>query len=267
MRSRFDLSGTRVLLTGATGGIGHEIARVLHGRGARLMLSGRRLDVLEPLASELGAQAVAADLSSPEEVSRLADEAGDAEVLVANAAVPASGPALDFSVEQIDAVLATNLRAPIVLARLIGERMRQRGRGRIVFVGSLAGLVASPAGSLYSATKFGLRGFATGMRQDLHGSGVGVSIVEPGFVDEAGMFAGSGVKLPRGMGTVSPRAVADAVVTAVERDRAEIVVAPLGLSLGARIGSVAPGLAGIAQRFPGAQRTAAAMTAGQRHMW
>ena len=93
----------------------------------------------------------------------------------------------------------------------------------LVFVSSLAGKAASVGSSLYSATKFGLRGFAAGLREDLHGSGVGVTVVFPGFVAEAGMFADSGVGLPRWVGTRTPDQVAAAVVRGIEhgprRDR------------------------------------------------
>ena len=91
------VSGARVLLTGATGGIGHALARALHGGGAQLLLTGRRLDVLKPLADELGARAIAADLSVRDDVERLAVEAADVDILIANAALPASGHLLDLS--------------------------------------------------------------------------------------------------------------------------------------------------------------------------
>ena len=87
--------------------------------------------------------------------------------------------------------------------------------------------------SLYSATKFGLRGFAAGLRQDVHGRGVEVTVVFPGFVSDAGMFADSGVALPRWVGTRTPDQVAAAVVKGIEEGRAEMDVAPLGLRAGA----------------------------------
>ncbi len=265
MTAPFVLDGARVLLTGATGGLGHEIARAVHGRGATLVLSGRRADVLEPLARELSAVSIAADLAQPGDVDRLLDQAGEVDVFIANAALPASGPVLDFSPDQLDRALAVNLRAPVAMARVLGERMLERRRGSIVFIGSLSGIAASPGGGVYSATKFGLRGFALGFRQDLHGTGVGVSIVEPGFVHDAGMFAESGADLPALARTVSPRRVAEGVVAAIERDRGEVMVAPLELRIGATIGSVAPGLSEVVQRLGGAQQTARAMAAGQRH--
>src|SRR4051794_35095261 len=175
-----ELRGSSVLLTGATGGIGHAIARHLHGAGASLVLTGRRADVLEPLAAEVGGRAVAVDLSDRAAVERLAADAGDVDVLVANAAVPASGAVMEYEIDQIDRALDVNLRAPIVLSRLLGERMVARGRGHIVLVSSLAGKSGQPLSGLYSATKFGLRGFGQGLRGDLAPDGVGVSVVFPG---------------------------------------------------------------------------------------
>ena len=122
-------------------------------------------------------------------------------MLVANAALPASGELDDLALEQIDRILEVNLRAPIALARALTPLMIDRGHGHMVFLSSLSGKVASPASSLYSATKFGLRGFALGARADLRPHGIGVSVVLPGFIRDAGMFSDSGTVLPRGVGT------------------------------------------------------------------
>src|SRR4051794_23768136 len=259
-----DLIGRRVLLTGATGGLGHAIARALVARGAHLLLSGRRAEVLEPLAAEAGGRALAADLSDPEAVDVLVAEAGDVDVLVANAAVPASGPVLEYTIEQIDRALTVNLRAPMVLARRLAEPMVARGSGHLVFVSSLSGKAASLGSGIYSATKFGLRGFALGLREDLHGTGVGVSTVFPGFIRGAGMFAESGARLPRFAGTRTPEDVAAAVLHAIERGTAEIDVAPLSIRLGAALGGVVPAPILAVQRRLGANRVSAEMAAGQR---
>src|SRR5678815_381047 len=114
-----ELRGATVLLTGATGGIGHAIARAMHREGAKLLLTGRRTDVLGPLAAETGGRAIACDLSVAAEVDRLAAECADVDVLIANAALPASGLLTSFSVQELDAALDVNLRAPIVLTRLL----------------------------------------------------------------------------------------------------------------------------------------------------
>lgn len=253
----------RVLITGATGGIGQAIARAFAARGATLVLSGRRTNLLEPLGQELGAEVVAADLAFPSEVARLVEAAGPADVVVANAALPASGVLTDLSQSQIDTMLEVNLRAPIALARAFAPGMVQRGRGQLVFIGSLAGKAASPAASIYNATKFGLRGFALGAREDLRTSGVGVSVVLPGFVSDAGMFADSGAKLPPGVGTRTPEQVAAAVLDAVERNRAEVVVAPLAVRLGSDVASIAPELSARAQRLLGGARVSRAISSGQ----
>jgi short-subunit dehydrogenase len=178
----------------------------------------------------------------------LAAECADVDVLVSNAGLPGTGQLTSFSVEQLDRALAVNLRAPMVLARELAVRMVARRSGHLVFMSSLAGKVGPPRGSVYSATKFGLRGFAQSLREDLRPSGVGVSAIFPGFVRDAGMFHDTGTKLPPGLGTVSPDAVAEAVVRAVERNRGEIVVAPVSLRAGAIAAGLAPDLAAAVSR-------------------
>lgn len=253
------IAGATALLTGATGGIGQAVARDLHARGAQLILTGRRTDVLEPLAAELGARSLAGDLSDAGDTQRLLDEAGRVDILIANAALPGSGSLESFSVEQIDRALDVNLRAPIVMARVLAPTMAQRGEGHLLFVSSLSGKAPSPQSTLYNATKFGLRGFALALRAELHGSGVGASVVCPGFIREAGMFAEAGVKLPRGVGTRSPEDVARAVAGAIEHNRAEVDVAPLSLRAGAAFANLAPGIAASVTRRTGGDDIATAL--------
>ena len=246
-----NVAGRTVLLTGATGGLGQAIARRLHGAGAQLVLTGRRGEVLDELAAEIGALTVAVDLADPVAVDGLAEACAQVDVLVANAGLPGSGHLLSFDVEEIDRALAVNLRAPMVLGRRLAEKMVERHSGHLVFMSSLAGKAAPPGSSVYSATKFGLRGFALSLREDLRASGVGVSVVMPGFVRDAGMFADSGAKLPAGAGTVTPEAVADAVVRAIERNRGEIDVAPVAMRVGTAFASVAPEVAATVIRASG----------------
>jgi short-subunit dehydrogenase len=257
------ISGSTVLLTGATGGIGHALARELRGRGAELILTGRRTDVLEPLAAELQARSLAVDLSDRAALDGLVAEAGEVEILVANAALPASGSLESFSVQEIDRVLDVNLRAPIVLARALAPAMSQRGHGHLLFVSSLAGKFASPLASLYNATKFGLRGFALAQRAELRAAGVGVSVVCPGFIRDAGMFADADVKLPTGVGTRSPQDVARAVAQAIERNRGEVDVAPLPMRAGAIFGGIVPEVAAAVTRKSGGDEIAVSIAAGQ----
>jgi short-subunit dehydrogenase len=260
------LQDSTVLLTGATGGIGQAIARALDERGARLILTARRTEQLEQIAADLGGRprVLPADLTNAGDAVELAERAGPVDVLVANAALPASGSIDDFSTVEIDRAIDVNLRAPIQLTWALLPGMTERGRGHLLFVSSLSGKIASVGSSLYSATKFGLRGFASGLRQDLDGTGVGVTVVFPGFVSGAGMFADAGVKLPRGVGTRSPEQVAAAVVRGIEEGRAEIDVAPLGLRAGALASALAPVTTAKLQRRLGSAKVSAALAEGQR---
>jgi len=259
-----EISGSTVLLTGATGGIGHAIARTLSERGADLIITGRRVELLEPLAAELGARSLAVDLADRAEVERLARDAGEVDILVANAALPASGTLESFSIEELDRALDVNLRAPLVLAHELLPAMLERRRGHVVFMSSLAGKATSPGTALYSASKFGLRGFAGSLRADLHGSGVGVSTVLPGFIRDAGMFADADVELPAGVGTRTPQDVADGVVKAIAQNRGEVEVAPLQLRASTIFANLAPELAQRVARKVGSEQVARDMAAGQR---
>ncbi len=247
------ISGARVLLTGATGGLGQAIAHRVHARGGELALVGRRVDVLERLSLELGGAATfAVDLNDRDAVERLAADAADTDILIANAGIPAAGRLESFTAEQLDRTLDVNLRAPIALAHALLPALLERRRGHLVFISSIAGKTAVPGNPLYHATKYGLRGFAAAMRTDLHDDGIGVSCIFPGFIRDAGIFAESEVKLPPGVGTRSPDDVARAVVQAIERDRGEVDVASVAQRGGAAISALAPDVAaGVVRRLGG----------------
>ncbi len=239
------VAGKSALLTGATGGLGRQIASALAQRGATLILSARSAEALEQLAGELpgdGHTTLPADLAQAGSATKLATDAGDFDILIANAGVRGAGPLTDYSDEQIEAAIRVNLESPVRMARAVMERFSERGSGHMVFIASLAGKAASPRSALYNATKFGLRGFAMGLRSDLAPAGVGVSLVSPGFVREAGMFAKSGSKPPPGLGTTTPDRVAAAVVRAIEANKLEISVAPIQQRVGAHLALASPGL-------------------------
>jgi short-subunit dehydrogenase len=244
-----ELAGKAVLLTGATGGIGQAIAEAFAKEGAKLVVTGRRAGELEALAERVSGRALVADLSDRGDVSRLLAEAGEVDVLVANAALPGSGALDSYDAEQVDRALEVNLRAPIAMAHALVPKMVTRRSGAIVFISSLSGLAATARSSLYNATKFGIRGFALALHEELHGTGVGVSVVLPGFVSDAGMFADTGLQPPPGFGTKTPQEVALATVRAAQTNAGEVLVAPVLDKVGAKIGGLAPNLAGRLHRL------------------
>ena len=258
------LDGARVLLTGATGGLGQAIARGLAERGATLTLSGRRADVLAPLAVEVGGRVIVSDLSEADAPARLLAETGEVDVLVANAGLPGSGGLDSFTPEEIDRALDVNLRAPIVLTRLLLEGWSARGTGHAVYISSIAGKVGTAGGSLYSATKFGLRGFTQGMRDEMHGSPIGMSVINPGFIRDAGMFADSGAKLPKFVGSNTPEDVAAAVVRCIREDKGDVDVAPAFIRFSAKLNALAPELVATMSRKLGGSAVSQQIAEGQR---
>ena len=235
-----DLTGRTALVTGASGGLGQAIARRLSAEGTSLVLSGRREAELSTLASEVGGEVVVADLADRDDLDRLCGRLDDVDVLVANAGLgdPDDQP---YTPELVDHVLDVNLRAPMLLSTAFADARAGRP-GHIVLVGSLQGLVALPQYRLYSATKFGLRGFALSLRPDLAEVGIGVTHLAPGFIRDAGMFAESGIDLPPGVRTRSPDDVGDLVVKAIVENRAEVFVSPPELRAASTLGGLTPGL-------------------------
>jgi short-subunit dehydrogenase len=245
-----EISGARVLLTGATGGLGRGIARALDQSGAHLILSGRKQEALEALAAELSsADALAADLAKRDEVDALPGRAGVVDILVHNAGLPGSGRLESFSPEEIDRALDVNLRSGIVLAHALLPAMLERRRGQLVFVSSIGGKVPTVRASIYAATKYGLRGFAAALRDDLRGTGVHVGAVFPGVISGVGMQ--EGVQLPRYAPKRTAADVGAAVVKLIEQDRPELDVADPIQKAGVVLTALAPRAAARARRlFP-----------------
>jgi short-subunit dehydrogenase len=260
-----NLSGRKTLLTGATGGLGRAIAHSLAARGAVLTLSARNREALEAMAAELpggGHSVLPADLAEADAAERLAAEAAGTEILVANAGLPGAGKVDEFSAEEVKRALRVNLEAPMLLARALYPAMLEAGSGQLVFVASLSGKAASPRSSIYNATKFGLRGFALGLRADLDPHGIGVSLVSPGFIRDAGMFADAGSKPPPGMGTSRPEQVGEATAKAIERNKVEVTIAPLQQRAGAHLALISPSLSVKAQSGKAGQKAAQAIAEG-----
>lgn len=237
-----DLKNRTALVTGASQGIGVYIARALAAEGMNLILAARSADKLESVAEDLrttGSEVlcIPTDLSDRASLAALAErvegEGGGVDLLVNNAGVELPMLFGEAPIGDIDQIIEVNLRAPIVLSRLLLSKMIRRGRGHIVNISSLAGLGGAAYQELYCATKHGLVGFTRSLRATASNEGypVGCSVVCPGFVDDVGMYVNmsreSGVKAPLSFGTSPPERVARAVVRAVQRDVPEIVVNPM----------------------------------------
>jgi len=262
-----DLTGQSALVTGASGGIGQAIVRALHRQGAAVQLHGRREEALSTLATELGdrAEVMTADLSRAEEVHRLADRASGIDIFVANAGLPGTGELGDYTLEEADRVLDVNLRSAVHLTHALLPAMLERGRGHLIYISSIAGKTPAVGASLYAATKFGLRGFALSLHEDLRGTGVGVSAIFPGFIAEAGLWGDTGLTLPRGSGRLrTPDDVAEAVLRAIDTNRPEIDVAPVLQRSGGWFTGFAPRFVAASIRAGGGERISAAMAEAQR---
>jgi short-subunit dehydrogenase len=182
------------------------------------------------MAAELpgeGHRTLVADLAEDGAAGQLLADAGDVDILDANAGLGGGSAIEDGDAVAIARVVRVNFEVPIVMSALAAERMRERGSGQIVLISSLAGKLIPSGSALYAATKGGLRAFGLGLRADLAASGVGVSIIYPGFVRDAGMFHDAGGKAPPGIGTATPEQVGAAVAAAIEGNKAQIDVAPL----------------------------------------
>jgi NADP-dependent 3-hydroxy acid dehydrogenase YdfG len=220
-----DLAGRRIVLTGATGGIGRAVAQRLARADAELLLFGRRAHTLEGLASELRALAVVGDLTDRSFMSdvpgRVAELWGTApDVLINNAGAFELAPFVDTDPATFDSLMAVNLRVPFELARVWLPDMIARGSGHIVNVGSIAGRIAFAGNAAYSASKFGLRGLHEVLVEELHGTGVRATWVEPSAVDTPlwdRFDPDSRPDLPSRKNMLIPEAVAEAVHFAVSR--------------------------------------------------
>lgn len=179
-----DLSGRRVLITGASRGIGESIARSCAAAGARLGLVARSEAPLRRLTEELGGTCHVADLADPDVVDgligRVEDDGGPVDVLVNNAGVEHAGDFVTMSHPQLEQLYRVNLLTPAELCRQVLPGMLERGRGHIVNISSLAGAAAFPGLATYSATKAALTHFTSGLRADLKGRPVGTTVVELG---------------------------------------------------------------------------------------
>lgn len=227
------LSSRSAILTGATGGIGGHIARRLAAEGVRLVLSGRSHDQLEALARELRGseiEIVAADITDATDRSNLLKRArsrfGPVDILINNAGYEEIVAYERQAPEGIERLLDVNVLAPMLLTRAALPEMLEHGRGHIVNMASLAGRTGMPYGAVYAGTKGALAEWSLSLDAEIAPRGVRCSVICPGFVSEVGMFARKQRTAPGSLGTSTPYAVADAVVTAIRAGKNEIVVNP-----------------------------------------
>lgn len=186
----FDLTGKTALVTGATGGIGAEIAKAMHAQGAHVVLSGTREAVLQDLAQTLGERtsAVAANLSDAAAVDGLIEAAEAAagapiDILVANAGITKDGLLLRMKDEDWDSVLKINLESYFRLSRAAVKGMMKRRHGRIIGITSVVGVMGNPGQANYAASKAGMIGFSKALAQEVATRGITVNCVAPGFIE------------------------------------------------------------------------------------
>jgi short-subunit dehydrogenase len=242
------IAGSVVLVTGASRGIGRATAELLAERGARVVAVARDEAALRELAGRTGATPLPADLAEPGSAAHVVRRAremhGRLDGVVANAGIGHAGAVVDMTDEQLSALVDLNVRSTLLLARAaVGAFAEQAGDHRrrgIVFVTSIAGAVGVPGESVYSATKAAVECFAVVLREELRGSGTGVSTVLPGVVD-TGFLERRGApydrRFPR---PVQPERVARAVVAALESGRQRTSV-PRWLAVPARLSAALPG--------------------------
>jgi short-subunit dehydrogenase len=230
-----NLNGTRVVVTGASRGIGASMAAVCAARGARVALVARSQGPLEKLAADLGGDAYPADLSDPAVIDPLVariEADGPIDVLVNNAGLDLTGALTDLAADDIARVIAVNLLAPILVSRAVIPGMRERGRGHIMNVSSLAGTNALPGVVPYSTSKAGLSHFTAGLRAELKGTGVTTTLAEIGPVESSMMDSlRSHDRTQRALDRLAMlhvvvdldmNDVVDALVDAIEHDRRHV---------------------------------------------
>ncbi|MEM3086497.1 MAG: SDR family oxidoreductase [Halobacteria archaeon] len=230
-----DPKGRTVLVTGGGTGIGAATARRLAAAGARVALMGRRPGPLESVAREIRKErrggrvvAVPGDVSKPAEVqscvARAEKALGPVDILVNNAAVLITGPVAEQPLEEFRRMMEINYFGPVMMARAVLPGMRRRGSGHIVTVASVAGRKSISGYGAYAATKFAVIGFMDALRQELHGSGIGVSTVLPGAAaTPIGDPFAEKSPLAR-MSVVRPEMVAGAILEALLLNKPQVYV-------------------------------------------
>lgn len=256
-----NLEGKVVLLTGASRGIGPVIAEALAERGAAIALAARSKSGLQDAAARVhkhGARSlvVPADLGQPSQreelVRAVLGEFGTLDVLVNNAGLETEGPFSELPWPAIRENIEVNLIAPMALTHLVLPHLLNKKAGHIVNIASIAAKSGAPYAAVYSGTKAGLAEWTRGLRLEFAGTGVRFSTIFPGYVREVGMFAKFRLKSPRIIGSCSPGEVAQAVVQAIQKNRAETIINSPPLRYAFVINEISPVLGDWLMRLSGA---------------
>jgi short-subunit dehydrogenase len=227
-----NIAGKTVVLTGASGGIGAFIARALAKEQATIVSISRSQKGLDQICAEVEAAggkgiSILFDLSKVEEFSALTQEihqlAGPIDILINNAAIEKYRPFQNYTLEDVQSILTTNLLAPMELTRLLLPTMLERNSGHIVNIASSAGKKGAPYNSIYSASKAGLIMWSDAIQQELANSNVGVSVVCPGCTN-AGMYLALDITAPSVANIAEPTEVADAVLQSIKQNQKEVVL-------------------------------------------
>jgi short-subunit dehydrogenase len=231
-----DLRNARVLITGASRGIGAALARAFADEGARVALAARSVEEIDALAAELGGSSYPLDVTDPDQIDgfiqRVEAEGGPIDVLVNNAGIETQDFVEDITEERLAEVVATNLLAPLRLTRQALSGMIERGHGHLLYTSSLAAITPAPGLAPYCASKAGLTRFAETLRMEIENTGVQVTTMHLGPVD-TGMWervtanpafdaAQQRLRQLRMITNVSPEKVAADAVQAVLKGKREV---------------------------------------------
>ncbi|MEO0839172.1 MAG: SDR family NAD(P)-dependent oxidoreductase [Cyanobacteria bacterium J06643_5] len=227
------MKGKTVVLTGASRGIGEFIAAAFAKEQVTVIGVSRSKDKLDEVCNQinvLGGKGIGIpfDISKVEElpilVKKINNLTDSVDILINNAGIEIYHKFTDYSLTDIQSLLSTNLISAIELSRLLLPNMLERQEGHIVNIASLAAKKGHPFDSIYSASKAGLLMWSDALRQELIDTGVGISVICPGYVSQQGVFANTGIPAPTFSGTSKPEDVANAVIKAIKKNKAEIVV-------------------------------------------
>ena len=229
------MKGKNALLTGGSRGLGPHIARYLAAEGVNIAMTARTEKGLQATADSIAHDTIKVTIY-PGDITdhafrenllqQVQEDSGPVDILINNAGMEWVCSYINIEPEDIEKMIQTNLVAAMLLTRMILPDMLSRGNGQIVNMSSLGGKRGNPYGGTYCATKAGLIEWTRGLRLELDGTGVGVSVICPGFVAESGMFAEYNKKPPWISNATTPEKVAEAVIRAIRKNIGEIVVNP-----------------------------------------